>query len=222
MTHWRNTPVLLLDGPDDWASAALAETSGHWLAHDPDKAARVASLPPGPKREAMARQWGFAARRAAHAAGRGVLAAGPGVAALASGPGVRVVRPGERVAVEVRRSEAVSRQVGALVDRTRPNVTPKSAEGWRMLHEYALRYDGDAEAAGAWLDRFAAGLGCDDCRGHWRKLTAENPPDLTDAETFFASSVAWHNAVNRRIGKPEVTVAEARERWREPVRRVEH
>ncbi|MFH5806761.1 FAD-linked sulfhydryl oxidase, partial [Alienimonas sp. DA493] len=205
---WRTTPLLLLDGPADWAEGAALTAPPGWVRHDPAKAKRAAELPPGPKRDATARQWAIAARKAAP--GVGAVAAGPGVAALASGAGVRVVRPGERVSVPIRKASR------------RSHVTPKSAEGWRMLHQYALAYDGDREAAEKWLEEFAAGLGCDDCRSHWRKLTAENPPDLTDAETFFRSTVELHNAVNRRIGKPEVTVAEARERWREPVRRVEH
>jgi hypothetical protein len=40
------------------------------------------------------------------------------------------------------------------------------------------------------------------------------PPDFTSPEAFFAWGVALHNAVNRKLGKPELTIEEARRIWR--------
>jgi hypothetical protein len=68
---------------------------------------------------------------------------------------------------------------------------------------------------GEWLEEFARRLPCGECRAHWSKLLAELPPELASREKYFAWTVAAHNAVNRRLGKPEMPEAEARQlhRW---------
>jgi hypothetical protein len=40
------------------------------------------------------------------------------------------------------------------------------------------------------------------------------PPDFSSPEAFFAWGVALHNAVNAKLGKPEITIEEAYLIWR--------
>lgn len=88
---------------------------------------------------------------------------------------------------------------------------------WADLHRRALAYSGDATAERAWIHGFAAQVPCGECRGHWFALIAERPPDLADAATYFAWTVAVHNRVNVRLGKPMVAEGEARRLWSEPI-----
>ncbi len=78
---------------------------------------------------------------------------------------------------------------------------------WAELH---TKLDADR----AWLDDFTARIPCGECKAHWQKLLAETPPGF--GEGFFAWGVNAHNAVNRRLGKPEITLEAARERWGVP------
>lgn len=75
---------------------------------------------------------------------------------------------------------------------------------WRKLHTTALAGNLTPE----WLNTFAPRLPCGDCQQHWTSLLKEIPP------VFGAGSFEWsvtvHNAVNRRLGKPEWTVEDAR------------
>jgi hypothetical protein len=40
------------------------------------------------------------------------------------------------------------------------------------------------------------------------------PPDFSSPEAFFAWGVRLHNAVNAKLGKPEITIEEALSIWR--------
>jgi hypothetical protein len=40
------------------------------------------------------------------------------------------------------------------------------------------------------------------------------PPDFSSPEAFFDWGVALHNAVNAKLGKPEITIDEACKIWR--------
>ena len=57
-------------------------------------------------------------------------------------------------------------------------------------------------------------LPCFKCREHLKKTLKEEHPitdkDLVDADTLFAWTVALHNVVNKRLNKPEITLAEAK------------
>lgn len=90
-------------------------------------------------------------------------------------------------------------------------ITITGADLWAGLHRLALNPD-KAEA----FTRFLAGLRnaipCGVCRGHWDAWIANNPPD----GDLFAWTVAAHNAVNARLGRPLFHVEEARARWAPP------
>jgi hypothetical protein len=79
------------------------------------------------------------------------------------------------------------------------------------LHRWAL--SADLSTAKEWLDRFAGKIPCGDCRRHWLAETQSNPPPLNSPGDLFAWTVARHNAVNRRLGKPEIALNDARVRW---------
>ena len=52
------------------------------------------------------------------------------------------------------------------------------------------------------------------CRRFYAEWKAANPPDFSSPEAFFAWGVALHNAVNAKLGKPEITIDEAYSIWR--------
>lgn len=58
------------------------------------------------------------------------------------------------------------------------------------------------------IPRYNCGGGCKKFYLTWK---ADNPPRFDD---FFAWSVELHNAVNRKLDKPEVTLQEAIKLWK--------
>jgi hypothetical protein len=53
---------------------------------------------------------------------------------------------------------------------------------------------------------------CGECRQHTRAYLQANPPDFT-AAGYLPWTVAFHNAVNARLGRPSWTVEQARAHW---------
>lgn len=92
---------------------------------------------------------------------------------------------------------------------TRPPQEAHTTRLWGELHRRALEVGAGTDDT-AWLETFAGRLPCGDCRTHWRAMLADHPPHWP---TYFAWTVARHNQVNRRLGKPEIPVAEAMQRW---------
>lgn len=94
-----------------------------------------------------------------------------------------------------------------------PHAVPddwKIVEGprmWGELHRRALSVGG---ADSTWLQNFGASIPCGECRAHWTAAVIENPPQW---DGYFEWTVFMHNAVNVRLGKPIVTVEEARSLW---------
>jgi hypothetical protein len=60
------------------------------------------------------------------------------------------------------------------------------------------------------LDAWSTRVPCGDCKRHWDEWRKANPADLSSPAAYFAWTVAAHNAVNRRLGKPEMSVDDAR------------
>lgn len=73
---------------------------------------------------------------------------------------------------------------------------------WAELHARPGQWTG-ADVERAWLERFVGRVPCGDCRAHWKAYTTANPPDLSGPQAYYGWTVAAHNAVNRRLGKPE-------------------
>lgn len=61
-----------------------------------------------------------------------------------------------------------------------------------------------------WMEAFTSRIPCGDCRMHWRALLKQVPPQYGN---WLIWSVEAHNIVNKRLGKPQWTLAQAMERW---------
>lgn len=82
---------------------------------------------------------------------------------------------------------------------------------WAAWHRRALSWPGGDDTA--WVNReVLLRLPCGECSRHAKAYLADHPPYFTAAD-YFAWTVAFHNAVNARLGRPTWTVAEARLRW---------
>jgi hypothetical protein len=102
---------------------------------------------------------------------------------------------------------------------------PFPADGpalWAGLHLMALLVDkpGTAHQKHARRDLlpylrtgFAESLPCGACRQDWLRMLADTPPDFGK---FFEWTVNRHNEVNLRLGKPVISVKQARDRWKLP------
>lgn len=73
---------------------------------------------------------------------------------------------------------------------------------WAELHARPAAYTGDAAIEREWLESFAERIACGECKTHWRAMTAATPPDLASAGAYYQWTVAAHNTVNVRLGKP--------------------
>ena len=79
---------------------------------------------------------------------------------------------------------------------------------WSKLHGYT-------GCDPQWLDiwQYLIPARCD-CKDGYQQILGEMPPDFSTPEAFFQWGVALHNAVNRKLGKPELTYDEALSIWR--------
>lgn len=93
--------------------------------------------------------------------------------------------------------------------RCREAPVINSQQLWAELHRRGLAAP-PGQDDGAWLIEFRMQLPCGGCRLHWDAFCASMPPDWGN---YFAWTVAAHNEVNRRLGKPELTVEEAKCIW---------
>jgi len=55
--------------------------------------------------------------------------------------------------------------------------------------------------------------GCS-CRKDYAEYKADNPPDFSSPHAYWLWGVQLHNWVNRKLGKSELTVEEAKAIWR--------
>jgi hypothetical protein len=81
----------------------------------------------------------------------------------------------------------------------------QSRELWEELHQ---KKDADAKWLAAWVRRIPK-FGCA-CREGFERILREIPPRFDD---WFAWTVEVHNAVNFKLGKPEIEWEEACRRW---------
>jgi len=82
-------------------------------------------------------------------------------------------------------------------------------KGWNWLHVLAINYPPAPTLPAARLTfrriwNFAAHLPCIECRWHATRHILRHPPDLSGTEALQAWVWAFHNAVNARLGKPQV------------------
>ena len=106
------------------------------------------------------------------------------------------------------------------VSRSNGNTTPpmqlvyysseivKGVPPWTRLHSYRW-------CDPVWLAEWELsipGYGCQ-CRRDYALYKASTPPDFSSPEALWLWGFNLHNWVNRKLGKPELTVDEARLQW---------
>jgi hypothetical protein len=93
---------------------------------------------------------------------------------------------------------------------------------WRELHRRPFRLTAAsyrhpsfiAISERDFLKSFDQRIVCAGCRRHWREaLNAIPLPDLRSAVRYFAWTVRAHNQINQHLGKPIVSLREARKIW---------
>ena len=95
-----------------------------------------------------------------------------------------------------------------LVDQKSQRIAKQGNLAWSLLH----RYRGcDPQWLELWV--YFIPRRCD-CKDGYQKILEEVPPDFTSPEAFFAWGVRLHNAVNAKLGKPEITIEDAYSIWR--------
>lgn len=82
---------------------------------------------------------------------------------------------------------------------------------WKELHTRAFNAVELSGEAG-WLEAFEKRIPCGECKRHWREVLAEYPPDFRDAGSYFRWSWIAHNIVSRKIGKAQISLAQAFEK----------
>ena len=79
---------------------------------------------------------------------------------------------------------------------------------WSLLHNYR---GCDPQWLELWV--YFIPSRCD-CRDGFQQILKDLPPDFSSPEAFFAWGVRLHNAVNAKLGKPQITLDEAYLIWR--------
>lgn len=88
---------------------------------------------------------------------------------------------------------------------------------WGRIHLYAATWNGDRQAAAEMIAAVFRLLPCGSCKEHFRKLLKTHPADLSSSDTFFASTVTWHDLTNAMLGKPVIGLQAARKLWQRAV-----
>ncbi len=88
------------------------------------------------------------------------------------------------------------------------SITPLP-NAWLSLHAY----DGCDPVWHAEWELTIPNYGCS-CRKDYAEYKALNPPDFSSPAAYWLWGFDLHNWVNRKLGKPELTVEEAEAIWR--------
>jgi len=106
--------------------------------------------------------------------------------------------------------DEVERQLNSGVPVAR--ITKEGSRYWAELHLFGLRNPSLCFENDFWFRQWMLSLpfdGCP-CEQHLKDFLRNNPTDWSD---FFAWSVRLHNSVNDRIGRPTISVENARIVW---------
>jgi hypothetical protein len=84
--------------------------------------------------------------------------------------------------------------------------------GWNWLHTTAIEFPaqpsaGDRREVLRRIWDFVSRLPCAECQGHARRYLQRNPPAADDTYSLQAWAWRFHNAVNARLGKRQVSYA---------------
>ena len=89
-----------------------------------------------------------------------------------------------------------------------PTVYTRLENPWKDLHSGVVCDQASLEKWEAKIPQY----GCR-CRKDYEVYKASNPPDFSSPEALWLWGYNLHNWVNRKLGKPELTVEEARLQW---------
>lgn len=81
---------------------------------------------------------------------------------------------------------------------------------WFAIHLMSYKTDKDPTLRRSFLtyiQSIADNFPCGECRGHFKNYLTTKPPG--DAQELFKWSWEFHNAVNKRLGKPQMTYDES-------------
>lgn len=92
--------------------------------------------------------------------------------------------------------------------------------GWQWAHSEAINYPAaptprQQQAAHLRFWAFIQGLPCGECRYHATEYARVYPPDFSGTHNYQTWMWRFHNAVNRRLGKPLISAEEYRELYKE-------
>lgn len=105
------------------------------------------------------------------------------------------------------------REATYSIDGMAAETARQGHAAWTELHT-TLCDDPTPEKVAAW-EAMIPSYGCG-CRQGYQTLKAEHPFDYSSPDAFFVSTVHLHNAVNRKLVKPEMSIEEARTIWNRP------
>ena len=88
-------------------------------------------------------------------------------------------------------------------------------ELWKELHTNAIGNNKSNDAIflanfGRKIPRYTTGCSC---REFWNNWVRQNPPIYTPSSAYFDWTVKVHNAVNAKLGKPQMSIEDAIAIW---------
>jgi hypothetical protein len=87
---------------------------------------------------------------------------------------------------------------------------------WKELHTRTMTPVRSVDAEMAWLTNFGARLPCGDCQRSLATFIRQNAPDFSSVDAYFEWTWKLHNFVNEKLGKPLMSLADARALWKVP------
>ena len=99
-----------------------------------------------------------------------------------------------------------------IEDYHRQRIAAEGRKAWAMLHNYL---GCDPQWVELW-EHFIPNSGGCGCTENYKSILKDHPLDYSSPDAFFVSGVVLHNAVNRKLGKAEMGLDEARGRWGRP------
>lgn len=81
---------------------------------------------------------------------------------------------------------------------------------WRALHTYEYINE---EKTKEWFEEWLKRLPCGECKEDSRLILEKNPLNFSSKEKFFESGVKFHNMVNCKLNKKEISIEEALNIW---------
>jgi len=89
-------------------------------------------------------------------------------------------------------------------------------KAWAVFHENTFGYRAGLDEQRCYQFYYSEFLGyikCATCLAHYQEIINRTPIRLYSEDDLFAWTVDVHNQVNRKLGKPIVSVCEAKQIW---------